>query len=51
MSKIKRALDVVKDLRSLADSIEYLVEALEGNEKVSSNNAEVPTSKEEREVK
>lgn len=49
MSKIKRALDVVKDLRSLADSIEYLVEALEGNEKVSSNNAEVPTSKEEPE--
>ena len=46
MSKIKRALDVVKDLRSLADSIEYLVEALEGNEKVSSNNAEASTSKE-----
>jgi len=46
MSKIKRALDVVKDLRSLADSIEYLVEALEGNEKVSPNNAEASTSKE-----
>jgi len=46
MSKIKRALDVVKDLRSLADSIEYLAEALEGNEVVSSNNAEASTSKE-----
>ncbi|SCY26418.1 rRNA biogenesis protein rrp5 [Alkaliphilus peptidifermentans] len=31
MSKIKRALEVVSDLRSLADSIEELVGALEGN--------------------
>ena len=31
MSKIKHALDVVNDLRSLADSIEGLVGVLEGN--------------------
>lgn len=50
MSKIKRALDVVKDLRSLADSIEYLVEALEGNEAIS-NNTEASSSKEAPESK
>ena len=32
MSKIKRALDVVNDLRSLADSIEGLVHVLKVNE-------------------
>ncbi|SNS87477.1 hypothetical protein SAMN05446037_102516 [Anaerovirgula multivorans] len=31
MSKIKHALEVVSGLRSLADSIEGLVEVLEGN--------------------
>lgn len=31
MSKIKLALDVVEDLKSLADSIETLVLAMEGN--------------------
>lgn len=32
MSKMKLALDVVQDLRSLADSIETLVNAVDGNE-------------------
>jgi hypothetical protein len=32
MSKIKLALDVVSDLRSLAESIETLVHAMESNE-------------------
>lgn len=32
MSKIKLALEVVENMRSLASSIEYLVQAMEGNE-------------------
>lgn len=40
MSKIKLALDVVNDLRSLADSIEGLVGALEVNQ-TESNTPEV----------
>lgn len=42
MSKIKLALDVVSDLRSLADSIEGLVGALEVNQ-TESNTPEVAT--------
>lgn len=48
MSKIKLALDVVEDLRSLADSIETLAGAVEGNkpkEKVEDN---LPTLEEVR---
>ena len=32
MSRIKLALEVVENMRSLASSIEYLVQAMEGNE-------------------
>jgi hypothetical protein len=43
MSKIKLALDVVSDLKSLAESIEILVHAMEANEVVPTN--EEPTKK------
>jgi len=43
MSKIKLALDVVGDLKSLAESIETLVRAMESNEVVPTN--EEPTKK------
>lgn len=43
MSKIKLALDVVSDLKSLAESIETLVHAMESNETVPAN--EEPTKK------
>jgi len=43
MSKIKLALDVVSDLKSLAESIETLVRAMEANEVVPTN--EEPTKK------
>jgi len=42
MSKIKLALDVVEDLRGLANSIESLVNAMGNN-----NTAEVPVTSEE----
>lgn len=42
MSKIKLALDVVEDLRGLANSIESLVNAMANN-----NTAEVPVTSEE----
>lgn len=42
MSKIKLALDVVADLRGLANSIESLVNAMGNN-----NTAEVPVTSEE----
>jgi len=46
MSKIKLALDVVSDLKSLAESIETLVHAMETNETVPGNEAkEEPTKK------
>ena len=46
MSKIKLALDVVSDLKSLAESIETLVHAMEANETVPVNEAkEEPTKK------
>jgi hypothetical protein len=43
MSKIKLALDVVSDLKSLAESIETLVSAMEANEVAPIN--EEPTKK------
>jgi len=43
MSKIKLALDIVSDLKSLAESIETLVRAMEANEVVPTN--EEPTKK------
>jgi len=43
MSKIKLALDVVSDLKSLAESIETLVRAMEANEVAPTN--EEPTKK------
>ena len=43
MSKIKLALDVVSDLKSLAESIETLVHAMESNEPNLEN--EEPTKK------
>ena len=46
MSKIKLALDVVSDLKSLAESIETLVHAMETNETVPGNEVkEEPTKK------
>lgn len=43
MSKIKLALDVVSDLKALAESIEVLVHAMESNEPVEDNQtAEIP---------
>lgn len=39
MSKIKLALDVVSDLKSLAESIETLVHAMESNEIAPTNEA------------
>jgi hypothetical protein len=44
MSKIKLALDVVSDLKSLAESIETLVHAMESNEVANEANEE-PTKK------
>ena len=44
MSKIKLALDVVSDLKSLAESIETLVHAMESNE-VANEADEEPTKK------
>jgi len=44
MSKIKLALDVVSDLKSLAESIEMLVHAMESNEVANEANEE-PTKK------
>ena len=45
MSKIKLALDVVSDLRSLAGSIETLVQAMEEYEPMTSNEPEKETKK------
>lgn len=45
MSKIKLALDVVSDLKSLAESIETLVHAMEANESTTNQVAEEPTKK------
>lgn len=48
MSKIKLALDVVEDLRSLADSIETLAGAVEGNEPKEKVEDNLPTLEEVR---
>ncbi|PRR78471.1 hypothetical protein CLLI_15550 [Clostridium liquoris] len=48
MSKIKLALDVVEDLRSLADSIETLAGAVEGNEPKEKVKDNLPTLEEVR---
>jgi protein subunit release factor A len=51
MSKIKLALEVVEDLKSLAESIETLVNALENNEEVDTNEIADETSKKKSKVK
>ena len=43
MSKIKLLLDVVTDLRSLADSLQAVAEAMAGNEPVEASQTETPT--------
>jgi hypothetical protein len=43
MSKVKLALDVVENLRSLADSIEALTDVVEGNEPKEKVEANLPT--------
>ena len=48
MSKIKLALDVVEDLRSLADSIETLAGAVEGNKPKEKVEVNLPTLEEVR---
>lgn len=50
MSKIKRALDVVNDLKSLAESIETLVHAMESNE-VAPTNEETTKKKSKAKAK
>lgn len=47
MSKIKLLLDVVSDLRSLADSIQAVAEILMNKEAVESTQPEAPASKKE----
>ena len=52
MSKIKLLLEVVTDLRSLADSLQAVADAMAGNEPVETSQpetpAQVPTQKTER---
>ena len=43
MSKIKLLLDVVTDLRSLADSLQAVADAMAGNEPVEASQPETPT--------
>ncbi len=43
MSKIKLLLDVVSDLRSLADSVQALADAMAGNEPAEAAQPETPT--------
>ncbi len=42
MSKIKLLLDVVSDLRSLADSVQAVTEAMAGNEPAEATQPEIP---------
>ncbi len=51
MSKIKLALDVVSDLKSLAESIEILVHAMESNEEPTKKKSKVKAMVEEPETK
>jgi len=54
MSKIKLLLDVVTDLRSLADSLQAVADAMTGNEPVDASQpetpAQAPTQKHEEET-
>ena len=43
MSKIKLLLDVVTDLRSLADSLQAVADAMASNEPVDASQPETPT--------
>lgn len=45
MSKIKLLLDVVSDMRSLADSIQAVADAMEGNEPVEVKEPTTPVKK------
>ena len=51
MSKIKLALDVVSDLKSLAESIETLVHAMESNEEPTKKKSKAKAKVEEPENK
>ena len=51
MSKIKLALDVVSDLKSLAESIETLVQAMEANETVPANEVKAEPTKKKSKAK
>jgi hypothetical protein len=51
MSKIKLALDVVSDLKSLAESIETLVHAMESNEESTKKKSKTKAKVEEPETK
>ena len=51
MSKIKLALDVVSDLRSLAGSIETLVQSMEESEPVTTNETNEPEKAPKRKSK
>ncbi len=42
MSKVKLLLDVVTDLRSLADSLQAVADAMAGNEPVDASQPETP---------
>lgn len=42
MSKIKLLLDVVTDLRSLADSLQAMADVMAGNEPVDASQPEIP---------
>lgn len=44
MSKIKLLLDVIADLRSLADSVQAVADAMAGNEPAEAAQSETPTS-------
>ena len=51
MSKIKLLLDVVSDLRSLADSVQAVAEAIMENEPAETQQSEMPEPEKEPEVK
>lgn len=51
MSKIKLLLDVVSDLRSLADSVQAVAEAIMENEPAETHQSAMPEPEKEAEVK
>ncbi len=51
MSKIKLLLDVVTDLRSLADSVQAVAEAIMENEPAETQQSEMPEPEKRPEVK